>query len=79
MTVMADGMIEVIEIKVVDGIKIRMVGETEELVLVRDPDQENGNEASAVGETEGTINILSIIKIVFCPCKTPFISAMLFD
>ena len=62
MTVMADGMIGAIEIKVVDGIKIRMVGETEELVLVRDPDQENGIEASAVGETAGTINILRKIK-----------------
>ena len=62
MTVMADGMIGATEIKVVDGIKIRMVGETEELVLVRDPDQENGNEASAVGETEGTVNILKKIK-----------------
>ena len=62
MTVMADGMIGATEIKVVDGIKIRMVGETEELVLVRDLDQENGNEASAVGETEGTVNILKKIK-----------------
>ena len=66
MTVMVGGMIGAIEIKVVEEIKIRIVGETEELVLVRDPDQEKGNEASAVGETEGTINILSIIKIVFC-------------
>ena len=47
-----------IEIKVVEEIKISIVGETEELVLVRDLDQENGNEASAVGETEGTVNIL---------------------
>ena len=58
MTVMADGMIGAIEIKVVDGIKIRMVGETEELVLVRDPDQGKGNEASVVGETEGSIDII---------------------
>ena len=62
MTVMVDGMTGAIEIKVVDGIKIRMVGETEGLALVRDPGQEKGNEASVVGETEGTINILRKIK-----------------
>ena len=62
MTVMVGGMIGAIEIKVVDGIKIRMVGETEELVLVQDPDQEKGNEASEVGETEGSIVILRNIK-----------------
>ena len=62
MTVMVDGMTGAIEIKVVDGIKIRMVGETEGLALVRDPDQEKGNEESVVGETEGSINILRKIK-----------------
>ena len=73
MTVMVDGMIGAIEIKVVDGIKIRMVGEAEELVLVRDPDQGKGNEASVVGETEGTINILRKIT------KSCFASILLFN
>ena len=58
MTVMVGGMIGAIEIKVVEEIKIRIVGETEELVLVRDPDQGKGNEASVVGETEGSIDII---------------------